>query len=274
MKKLLLFIHGLGGDEKTWGSFPNLIRDDTKLNRFDVKIYEYPTSLIRAKSIVSIFSKPLSWLTPQTKLPKIQEIAQGLKTEIENRYKEYDEIYLITHSMGGLVAKKYLIDEMKIHQRENLRVKKLLLYAVPNNGSNWGILSKVYNHEQIEQLGKSSDFIDFLNTDSASLKLEEYVDTLYVIGTQDEVVDKQSSQATWANKKLETLHKGHMGIVKPEDEKDLSYIVFRNFILKDVEVKKIENKPKAKNSNNHNININTTNTVNQTIHQIPSEVNV
>ncbi len=267
MKKLLLFIHGLGGNEKTWGNFPEFIKHDTQLNGFDVKIYEYPTSLIRSKNIVSIFNKPLSWIVPQTKLPKIQEIAQGLKTEIEHRYKEYSEIYLITHSMGGLVAKKYLIDEIRLHQRESLRVKKLLLYAVPNNGSNWADISKVYNHQQIEQLGKSNDFIEFLNTDSAILNLEKYVDMLYVIGTQDKIVDKQSSQAVWGNKKLETLHKGHMDIVKPEDSDDLSYIVFRNFVLKDVEVKKITDKQKVKNSNNNNINFNTTNTTNQTIYQ-------
>ncbi len=250
MKKLLLFIHGLGGDEKTWGNFPDIIENDDGFEGYDVEIYSYPTSLVRPKEIVAmatkaipssipfagVAAKVLPAITPQTKLPKIQEIAQGLKTEIEHRYKKYDEIFLVTHSMGGLVAKKYLIDEIKLYQRETLKVKKLLLYAVPNNGSNWALLSKVYNHEQIEQLGKSSDFIEFLNTDSAVFNLEKHVETTYIIGTQDDIVDKQSAQAMWANKKLETLHRGHIDIVKPMDSDDLSYVVFRSLILDSFEV--------------------------------------
>ena len=264
MKKLILFIHGLGGDEKTWGEFPNIIKQDSELHGYHAKIYTYPTSLIRAKNIVSFFSKPLSWFTPQSKLPKIQEIAQGLKTEIEQRYKKYDDIYLITHSMGGLVAKKYLIDEINLYKRKDLRVKKLLLYAVPNNGSNWALLAKLYNHEQIEQLNKNSDFIEFLNTESAILNLEDHVDTLYVIGTQDEVVDRQSAQARWANKNSAALHKAHMNIVKPVNKDDLSYIVFKNFVLKKLETKKRVNQPKDTNGANQNIHITTNNTINQT----------
>ncbi len=230
MKKLLLFIHGLGGDEKTWGEFPRLIEDDRELKGFDVEIYTYPTSLIRPKNVISFFSKLLAFFTPQSKLPKIQDIAEGLKTELTHRYGEYQEVFLVTHSMGGLVAKKYLIDILKTNSKE-MSVKKLLLYAVPNNGADLAQIAKFYPHEQIAQLTKNSDFIEFLNKDSAILNLENYVDTLYAIGTQDQIVDKQSAQMIWANTNLETLHKGHMDIVKPKDKKDISYIVLKKFIL-------------------------------------------
>ncbi len=264
MKKLLLFIHGLGGDKNTWGSFEDIIKQDTKLNGYHVVFYTYPTSLIRAKNITSIFSKLLSLIIPQSKLPKIQEIAGVLKTNIENSYSEYDVIFLITHSMGGLAAKRYLIDELKRYERKNLKVKKLLLYAVPNNGSDLAKIVKFYPHEQIAQIEKDSDFIESLNEDWKRLNLEDHVDTRYVIGTQDKVVDKQSSQMMWANKNLETLHKGHSSIVKPVDSDDLSYKVFRNFVLKDMEVKKVKNRSKDESSTSQNINITTNNTINQT----------
>jgi hypothetical protein len=38
-----------------------------------------------------------------------------------------------------------------------------MLYAVPNNGSDWAKFSTLYKHEQIAQLDRDSDFIQHLN---------------------------------------------------------------------------------------------------------------
>ena len=53
-------VHGLGGSKETWGAFPNLIKKDEAFKAYDIAIYEYPTSIVRAKSIVAPFSKVLS----------------------------------------------------------------------------------------------------------------------------------------------------------------------------------------------------------------------
>jgi len=47
------------------------------------------------------------------KMPKIQELAAALKTEINNRYADFESIVLVCHSLGGLIARKYLLDEVK-----------------------------------------------------------------------------------------------------------------------------------------------------------------
>jgi len=234
--KLILFIHGLGGSKKTWGDFPTLINLDSKIDKkiFDIAIYEYPTSLIRPRSILNYFGylgKIVSFFFPQKKLPTISQIAKGLREEINNRYNFYDEIYLITHSMGGLVAKKYLYDEIEIYKNQDLKIKKLLLYAVPNLGSNWAELAKLYNHEQILQLSKSSDFLDFFNTQLSKTKLNNYLKIKYVIGTDDKIVDIQSAQESFGNLDTTRIFNGHLDIVKPKSLDDLNYIIFKNFIL-------------------------------------------
>jgi len=229
VKKLILLVHGLGGSKETWGDFPELINSDDAFKGYDVAIYEYPTSLIRPKSIVEKFSKLLSWVIPQSTLPTIQEIAEGLRSELRIRYDAYQEIYLVTHSMGGLVARKYLIDALKGDVSE-LRVKKLLLYAVPNNGSDWAELSRLYKHEQIAQLAKKSDFMTLLNKENRFYNLEEHLEVLYVVGLEDAVVDEQSALGYWGNTHYESLHKVHMDIVKPKDKNDLSYLLFKKFI--------------------------------------------
>lgn len=234
-------MHGLGGSEETWGEFPKLIKNDEAFTGYEVEIYEYPTSLIRAKSIVEKFSKLLSWIIPQSKLPTIQEIAEGLRSELRIRYAEYQEIYLVTHSMGGLVARKYLIDFLK-DDPSQLRIKKLLLYAVPNNGSDWAELSRLYKHEQIAQLAKKSDFMVLLNKENRFYKLEEHLDVLYVIGLQDAVVDEHSALGYWGNTQYESLHKGHMDIVKPKDANDLSYLVLKKFLVSETFSPKVSTK--------------------------------
>jgi len=228
-KKLILFIHGLGGSKETWGKFPELIKEDGLLTAFDVAVYEYPTSLVQVKSLIAPFSKLLSLFIPPSNLPTIQDIAEGLTTEIRHRYADYEEIYLVTHSMGGLIARKYLIDIIKA-QPDEIRIKKLLLYAVPNNGSDWAELGRLYKHTQIEQLAKKSDFMTLLNKENRFYKLEEYLDVLYVVGLEDSVVNEQSALGFWGNTNYDSVHKGHMNIVKPTDVKDISYLIFKDFV--------------------------------------------
>jgi hypothetical protein len=115
VRKLILLVHGLGGSEETWGEFPKLIQKDEAFKGYEVKHFTYKTSLWRIQSASSLSSKVVSLLfpqsiaskvlsalsltAPQSKLPKIQHIANLLKSDIEELYYGYDEIYLITHSM-------------------------------------------------------------------------------------------------------------------------------------------------------------------------------
>ena len=95
--QLLLFIHGLGGNPaSTWGAFPELVSADAKLeSRVDLGFFEYPTSVF-----------PILFFR---KLPRIQALARALRTQIENAFKDYESIILVCHSLGGLIARRYLI---------------------------------------------------------------------------------------------------------------------------------------------------------------------
>jgi hypothetical protein len=223
-EKLILFVHGLGGDGKsTWRErnrpgFPDLIRDDENLNsQFDVEFYQYPTSLFR----LPFFSK----------VPKIQDLAKGLKTQIDNRYSEYKSIVLVCHSLGGLIARMYLIEEVK--NQLSLKVNKLLLYAVPNNGDGLASVAKhmSWKHNQLAQLCKDSDLIDFLNQDWFRLKISNRLGIKYIVAGQDGVVDRKSTESFWGNPDLETIiDKGHINIVKPGSAEDMSFVILKNFV--------------------------------------------
>lgn len=223
--RLLLFIHGLGGTgQATWRvaghpGFPELISADGAVRDLaDAAFFEYPTSLLR--------------LPFTRKSPRIRDLAEGLRSQIEVRYPDYKSIALICHSLGGLVARKYLIEEVK--QGRNLRVDKLLLFAVPNNGSGLaGVARHIsWQHNQLIQLCRNSELIEELNTDWSTLNMSDRVKLRYVVAGQDRIVDKQSAILQWGNKNVDTvLDADHVSIVKPRGPKDLSYLLFRQFVL-------------------------------------------
>jgi pimeloyl-ACP methyl ester carboxylesterase len=223
--RLLLFVHGLGGaGQATWRAgrhpgFPELISADRALRDLaDTAFFEYPTSLLRL---------PFARMPP-----RIRDLAEGLRSQIETRYPDYKSIVLICHSLGGLVARKYLIEEIK--QGRELRVDKLLLFAVPNNGAGLaGIARHIsWQHSQLTQLCRNAEFIEELNTDWSQLNMSDRVKVRYVVAAQDRIVDKQSAIGQWGNKNVDSvLDADHVSVVKPRGPKDLSFLFFRRFVL-------------------------------------------
>jgi len=239
-------VHGLGGSDATWGEFPSLIRKDKSFDGIDVDTFTYETSLLEFSAVGGVVSKGIAQLFPQTllswvskllptvlpKLPKIQKVSDLLKGKITLHYNDYDEIYLIAHSMGGLVARQYLND-MILSKDETLKVKKLMLYAVPNNGSALAKVSNIYNNTQIKQLDGSSDFINQLNQAISYVDLSG-IDIRYVVGLKDIAVDENSAIGEHSNRKFSILlDKTHFDIVKPVDHNDDSYIALKKFLTTD-----------------------------------------
>ena len=218
-KTLVLFIHGLGGEaQETWENFPELLQQDDEFARkYLLGFFSYPTMLIR-------------WIF-RRKAPSIQELAAGLRTEINNRYGEFENIILVCHSLGGVIARKYLLDEVKA--KRPLRVKGLVLFAVPNNGADLAAISHLisWRHPQVRQLCRGSDLLDILNKDWFTMGLPEAVRAKYITGTQDRVVDRSSARATWGNPDVETvIGEGHRSLVKPKRATDSAVLIVKKFL--------------------------------------------
>lgn len=218
--RLVLFVHGLGGNPSaTWGSFESLLSSDTDLDNVKVDYFSYPTS-------------PFSFPWISKKYPRIQTLAQALATKIENSYPGCSDITLVCHSLGGLIGKQYLID--CIDAKQDLRVKRLLLYAVPNNGASLagvaGLLS--WRHAQLRQLCRQSDLVVGLTRDWKRTQVEQHVDVRYVVGALDRVVSEDSTRETWANPNVHVLQDcGHRDAVKPRHIQDMSYLILKNRML-------------------------------------------
>lgn len=224
MQKLIIFIHGLGGKKESFGNFKQFINEDKELFSWDVAFYEYKTSLIHIPYV--------------NKYPKIQSLSKDLEGEINTHFSHYNEIVLVCHSMGGLIAKKYLIDNLERIKLFELKVKKVVLYATPNLGSDlaFGIYSF---HPQIAQLRKNSDFLEELNKRFQVSRISEYIDIKYIIGSLDRVVDRVSASGLWDKGYIEISYKGHRGrngIAKPKDSKDRTFLELKQILLENKKI--------------------------------------
>ncbi|NOY83584.1 MAG: hypothetical protein GXO96_01955 [Nitrospirae bacterium] len=193
--------------------------------QYDIASYSYPSGLFLGGN-----------------LPKIQEVAAGLRTEINNKYSDYESISIISHSMGGLVTRQYILEE--IEDDQVLKIKNLVLYAVPNNGSDLATYWDIFpgKNNQIDQLKKDSDFIEFLNKDWMRKRNKEKIDSKikikYVIAGGDRAVDKISATMFWGNANTETiLGESHSSLVKPVSEDALSFIIAKRLFLNKAKTK-------------------------------------
>lgn len=119
---LAVFVHGLMGEGYgTWGDFPFYVFSQ----QMDVAIFEYPTGLRRSK---------------RAKNPSPEASARLLSQELTSLGSEYRHIFLLGHSMGGLVAAlaahNYFSQLPPIGQGSSITpLAGLLTFATPLGGS-------------------------------------------------------------------------------------------------------------------------------------------
>lgn len=157
-----------------------------------------------------------------------------MRTAIESHRGNQRRIALICHSLGGLVARRYLVDEIK-HSRV-IRVTKLLMYTSPNSGSDLANLETVlpWRHKQFIQLLKRADFLESLNQDWRLLGLDDLVHVRYVLGGLDRVVDEQGAEDYWGRDNCDVVvDADHRSLVKPAGTETTSYLLARNLLLEE-----------------------------------------
>ena len=97
----VIFVHGIGASDSVW-------------ERFDIP--DHPAFYI---SFSNRFANPSS---------QVPELAEFIDRVL--RQTKQEKVILVSHSMGGLVARKYLADH-----RDSHKIEKLILLSVPNLGS-------------------------------------------------------------------------------------------------------------------------------------------
>ncbi|MDR6371078.1 pimeloyl-ACP methyl ester carboxylesterase [Chryseobacterium bernardetii] len=235
----VLFIHGLGGGYSTWNKFSSKLHSIwTEKDAFSLEYDNYYNSRINIPGytflIKSIFGK------------SIDDLATHLNSIIETVCEKYKHIILVCHSMGGLVARKYIINRLK--DEKNIgKIRALITYATPHKGSSWANLAKAITHTpsslfsfnyfkafiQIKDLSRDSDFIKSLNEDWNNLNVNSKLDFHRVVGLADPIVSPESAEYERDKFSHSFADRNHFTIIKPyKDIKDGALMVTYNYLKK------------------------------------------
>jgi pimeloyl-ACP methyl ester carboxylesterase len=126
---LAFFIHGLGGSAYgTWGDFPKYLFETTGQGRCDVAVFDYTSGLRRLKSRKA---------TKATMEFYISQVADAIR----DAESGYDAIFLIGHSLGGIIAESaamnYLLNRSPAPYEELSPLAAIIYMASPRAGSGW-----------------------------------------------------------------------------------------------------------------------------------------
>ncbi len=228
-KAVVVFVHGLFGDNSSWGRFPELLAaDDEVRGSYDLAFYTYSSP------------RPAFWRNPVKRIPTILSLAKGLKTFLETTLGHYERLVLVGHSMGGLVILRLLAEAVRASRAADLgRVAAAVLFATPNQGSDFARrlreqLKRFWRSPQLEALEPlAADTQQTLDTVVHQIDQARRFDgghcpvrIVACAGTDDEIVTPESAESVFRHKRTLST-KDHSTISRPEDEKDISYEVLR-----------------------------------------------
>jgi pimeloyl-ACP methyl ester carboxylesterase len=116
----VVFVHGiLGHYVTTWGDFPKLLDEDPDLPKLDILLWGYRTGW---------FSRHHALATE----------GQHLTSHLESLVQSDRDLFLVGHSMGGLIILRGLVDRMIAAQAQShpcSSIRWITLYASPLSGA-------------------------------------------------------------------------------------------------------------------------------------------
>jgi len=207
---LLLFIHGFSGESKdTFGKIPTMLQADSNFDGWAMKPLGY-SPVVQPKLGKDIWGAILD----------VDKIAVFLKTSITYKFKDYDRIAIVAHSLGGLVAQKAIL-ELDADNRN--RVSHLIMFGTPSNGISPEVLAKQWN-KKYNELSSEGDYIKSLRKEWKETFSDNYPFKLKVAASsEDEYVSIDSCHSPFNKEYCELVDDRHLNMVKPKDEKDDAY---------------------------------------------------
>ncbi|HDR8043063.1 TPA: hypothetical protein QCZ17_005448 [Bacillus cereus] len=232
-ENLIIFIHGFQGGTETWRYneevfFPELLLHDDCVNEnYDIACFSYYSKFIRPYSVEwlkNIINRILCSKSIITrKNLDIESISDLLYTVIEIECDSYQRIVFIAHSMGGLIAKSYILKILE--DKKVNKVDLLLSLAVPHQGTSLAGAGNILfgANRQLKDLAPLSSLVNKITKEWVLYK-ENLPRVEYFYGKHDMVVNENSAigietKKTWGS----FFDADHTSIAKPDSKNSLIY---------------------------------------------------
>ena len=207
---LLLFLHGFSGESNdTFGNIPSMLQSDSNFDGWAMKPLGY-SPIAEPKLGKDIWGAILD----------VDKIAGYLKTSIQYKFKNYDRIAIVAHSLGGLVAQRAIVELDEDHRN---RISHLIMFGTPSNGIAPEVLEKQWN-KKYSELSSEGDYIRSLRKEWKDAFNDNYPFKLKVAAsTDDEFVSLESCHKPFSEEHREYVEGKHLYMVKPKSDKDATY---------------------------------------------------
>lgn len=223
---VVIFVHGIfGANNDTWlnqgTSFPQMLASDPEFQmQTDVFLFEYATPKLCSA-------------------PPIAGLAGQLRGSLEDHrvFEDHKSVVFLSHSMGGLVVRQYLLTKHDLD-----KVAMLYFYATPTNGSELTEAAReISSNPQLRGLLplEQNDLLQSIHEGWLQWKEAKGVpsycayETLPTFGVW---VVKQSSATALCNQPSDPMSADHIDIVKPADPSDPRYSRFAAALRKSVQM--------------------------------------
>ncbi|WP_223478719.1 esterase/lipase family protein [Oricola indica] len=205
--KLIVFIHGWTGDQSTFEQFPTLVQADPLMQTYSTYLLHYPTLMVRRNL-------------------RVPDIATALRNLLlrDLAINQYEKIYFVAHSMGGLIARQTFIYNQLGENK--LPLRGIVSLGSPFAGTPLASYPRLLGlgDELTSDMSPTSTYIRDLQTlwlvaDAGQSAMWKFC----FASVLDKVVAVESAVAGCGayNEKFATF--GHIDLVKPIDLDDERY---------------------------------------------------
>lgn len=231
---VVIFLHGiLSSTSGCWTHsggthWPTQLANEHNFEKLGIYTFEYKTDF---------FSGHYS----------LNDVVDALKEQLAlDSVSDCDTLIFVCHSMGGIVARKYIVQNAAQLERTNKKIG-LFLIASPSLGSNYANwlapLAKFFKHSQARALrfqenniwlnGLDRDFINLKEGGHIQIKGKELVEDTFVVLPRflffRQVVPPFSG-AKYFGDAIKIPNSDHFSIAKIEDGKDFKHQLLLKFL--------------------------------------------
>jgi pimeloyl-ACP methyl ester carboxylesterase len=213
---VVVFIHGVFGDaESTWtnaesGAFwPDLLSHDDAFNDSDIYVLAFDSPYLRTASTVDEL---------------VEQVHQDLVAD--EVFSTHKRVIFLCHSMGGLVTRKLLTRYQPLAEI----VPLIYFFATPTEGADvTRIVRALSGNPQIANMSPAGadNYVTLVQRDWRAARFRTVSRCAYEEKPHGLQIVSQMSASQLCDGPVLPIPRDHIGIVKPLDRNDPSYVAFR-----------------------------------------------